>query len=209
MAIMTNSKRKYRRYGTIVVLAVAGGALGLSQLVQAGPPQTPPGTYYDAVAGSPALPCHDSTGRPVDGPEFSLGASFERHQKSHEERRCDEPGPVGRANYHSVIYGDCQATADHGCAPPVEIQTYPACERNPSSYRLTPEGDAVPHQDARVAGFPAAWFEDGRRLEVYLKDATIVIFGENRGQLTRAAAQLHREQSNPNTAQVSCPAPAA
>lgn len=39
-----------------------------------------------------------------------------------------------RANFASLIYGDCEASSDAGCAPPLEIQTWPACERNAGTY---------------------------------------------------------------------------
>src|SRR5687767_12074275 len=41
--------------------------------------------------------------------------------------------PPVRANYVAFIYGTCDASAG-GCAPPLSIQVWAACERNPMVY---------------------------------------------------------------------------
>src|SRR3954447_17067377 len=115
--------RQHLRYLVLVPL-ILGAVLAVAQLVQAqsgGTPATlPPGTYYDAVKKSPALPCYDSDGKPVDVPKFSLGDSFAGQPRVHDMRRCDQPNGGGRANYQSVIYGTCQiAAGDDGCVPPL------------------------------------------------------------------------------------------
>ncbi|MEY2515580.1 MAG: hypothetical protein QOJ89_2938 [bacterium] len=74
----------------------------------------------------------------------------------------------------------------------MEIQTFPACERNADSYTLNPEGDPVPRENINVAGLPGAIFDGGQRVEVYMRTATVVIFGGNPGQIRRAANQLKR-----------------
>lgn len=208
---MSDRAGNAKRLGSLIVAAGAvmiAVAIGITQIVQAGGPDVPPGTYFDDVARGPALPCTGADGRPVDVPKFSLGASFEGLEIAHQERRCDQPGPVGRANHHSVIYGDCTPKDGHGCAPPLEIQTFAACERNLALYGRGPdEAEPVAYEKGRVAGYSAAYFEDGRRVELYLTDSTVVIFGSSRGQVTRAAAKLHREQPNPNATQTPCPAP--
>jgi hypothetical protein len=65
--------------------------------------------------------------------------------------RCDdpiEPNEPVRANYVGYIYGDCSiASGDEACAPPLEVQVWPACIRNHSTYQLTPTpGSQLPHR---------------------------------------------------------------
>jgi hypothetical protein len=99
------------------------------------------------------------------------------------------PDPA-RANFVGFRYGDCTPTSDAGCPAPLEIQVWPACERNLSTYTLTPLGDPLPHEDASVRGVPAAFFEDGQRLEVYTGSVSVVLFGQGNAQLLRAADAL-------------------
>ena len=46
------------------------------------------------------------------------------------------------ADFVSFVYGDCTAGDDEGCAPPAEVQVWPACRRNlrlnPKKRRLRP-----------------------------------------------------------------------
>ena len=111
----------------------------------------------------------------------------------------------GAANYVSFIYGDCTAVDDYGCAPPIEIQIWPACVRNPSLYvgRGAPVGDGV-----TVRGVPAAFYEDGRRLEVQTGISTVVIFGRTQADVVTAAGAL-RGVNVPVRASDNLPAPAA
>ncbi|MGH3031467.1 MAG: hypothetical protein ACRDNE_12045 [Gaiellaceae bacterium] len=90
----------------------------------------------------------------------------------------------------TFIYGDCEAESDAGCAPPLQVQVWRACERNLPSYSRTPAGDPLPHEKVRVRGVPAAFFEGGGRLELYTGDVSVVLFGEGRDQLLRAAGAL-------------------
>jgi hypothetical protein len=125
---------------------------------------------------------------------YSLGQSFEGLALTSITYR-DDPiaaNEPSRANYVGYIYGDCTiAAGDEACAPPLEVQVWPACVRNASSYQLTPTpGSELPHTDVVVRGAPGAVYEDGYRLEVYTGDETVVIFGSNQAQLFRAADSL-------------------
>ncbi|MEO6487979.1 MAG: hypothetical protein ABIO78_08585 [Thermoanaerobaculia bacterium] len=83
------------------------------------------------------------------------------------------------ATYVSFIYGECDARGDAGCAPPGEVQVWPACRRNPSLYAgLRSSISPVPEQTT-VRGVPAASFEDGHRLEIQTGVSTVVIFGDS------------------------------
>jgi hypothetical protein len=133
---------------------------------------------------------------PPQGPDdfqaYFLGKQFEKLPLTRRLRRLDRrPAPQEfRANYISFIYGTCELVGDAGCAPPIEVQNWPACERNPTTYRLTPRGDPVPHTDLSIRGAPAALFEEGTRLEIYTGRTTVVIFGNDPAQIRRAADVL-------------------
>jgi hypothetical protein len=93
------------------------------------------------------------------------------------------------ANYVSFVYGDCRPlTPDGGCAPPAEVQVWPASRRDPSSY------DAVrgrsPPELTRIRGSPAAFFDAGTRLEIYTAEVTIVVFARTPARLARIADAL-------------------
>jgi hypothetical protein len=127
-----------------------------------------------------------------DFPLYSVGESFEGLALTGMTRRLEArvvPDPV-RANFVGFRYGDCTPSSDAGCPAPLEIQIWPACERNFSSYTLTPAGDPLPNERLKVRGVPAAFFEEGQRLEVYTSSVSIVIFGAGKEQLLRAAGQL-------------------
>lgn len=95
------------------------------------------------------------------------------------------------ANYVSFLYGDCVAASATGCPMPLEIQVWPACSRNL-------EGQAVEGVDVRairdetlsIRGVPAYFYEEWTRLEFTAGNARVVLFGEGRDQLLRAAASL-------------------
>jgi hypothetical protein len=125
-------------------------------------------------------------------PLYSLGDTFEGLPLKAIVRRADEPyvGEDVTANFVSFTYGDCFAEGDLGCPFPIEVQVWPACERSRADYALTPEGDALPSEDLRVRGVPAAFYEEGLRLELYSGDVTVVIFGLEREQTMRAARAL-------------------
>jgi hypothetical protein len=104
--------------------------------------------------------------------------------------RGENSGPVDDIDF---VYGDCRATPEQGCAPPVEVQIWPACVRNPTMY--APSGPSplprplVPVQ-ATVRGVPGAFFEDFHRLELQSGISTIVIFGRGYDDLLRIAQGL-------------------
>lgn len=89
----------------------------------------------------------------------------------------------------SFIYGDCQATDDMGCAPPVQVQVWPACIRNPSLYDSARPGALTP-EPTSVRGVPAAFFEDGHRLEIQTGTSTVVVFARSRDEVLQVASAL-------------------
>ena len=92
------------------------------------------------------------------------------------------------ADFVSFVYGDCVARDDQGCAPPVEIQVWPACKRNLGLYTSPVPGTPVP-QRRTVRGVPAAFVDDDR-LELQTGSSTVVVFAGSRARLLRVAAAL-------------------
>ncbi|MGH3137235.1 MAG: hypothetical protein ACRDPV_12185 [Gaiellaceae bacterium] len=99
---------------------------------------------------------------------------------------------VGRrsdtAEFVSFIYGDCTPADGVGCAPPIEIQIWPACRRHLALYEVSPAGLA--QERTTVRGVAAAILDDGTRLELQTGRATIVVFAGTRARLGRIARDL-------------------
>lgn len=126
---------------------------------------------------------------------FSAGASFQGLRLTAAHRVLSQSSGSGRveANYVTFLYGSCRIRGGHGCSPPLEIQVWTACERNPSVYDWTrTQAAAIEHR--KVRGVPAAYYGAfGRpRLELSTGRVTIVIFGSSRQQVFRAAGSLQR-----------------
>lgn len=98
-----------------------------------------------------------------------------------------------------ATYGTCTPERfEGGCDPPLEIQSWPECNRNFSSYGVVkPAGALRPRKSFFLSGsykIPTAAFEYGRfgaRLEMYTGQTTVVIFSygnPNPPSLARLAA---------------------
>ena len=112
------------------------------------------------------------------------------------------------ARYVSFVYGDCEASGDTGCAPPAEVQVWPACRRSLALYGASvPGGPAV--EPATVRGVPAAFVDDDR-LELQTGRVTIVIFAGSRARLLRIARALRAaDGSVPDAVPLPAPVPGA
>lgn len=167
-----------------------------------------------------------SIGRPCaeadDFDYYSLGASFEGLKMTPAGRLCAPPPPkvrsangtlvymrASRQNVVTFIYGTCEppsGTDAGGCAPPLSISSYPACEQPHSLYtRYNAGGVPVPHQETRVRDVPAAIFDEGprgggTRLEVYAGDARVVIAGTDTRMVKRAADKMIAPSTSPGGA---------
>lgn len=158
------------------------------------------------------LPCTSASGK-ANFRAFALGRSFGGLAASTPVRRCGAPyragyraGPtIAPPNFLMVAYGDCKVRSDTGCAPPIQVQTFPACERNLASYSADPSGAPLPHRSLTVRGARAALFDEGTRLEIYTGTSTVVIFGDS-ARLVRKAADAVRPLSGGRLGQL---APAA
>jgi hypothetical protein len=94
------------------------------------------------------------------------------------------------ADYVSFVYGDCRPSSrEGGCAPPAEIQVWPAAARRRLGADDIPRGGSVPEL-TRIRGSPAAFFDAGTRLELYTAQLTVVVFARSRERVGRIADAL-------------------
>ena len=114
-----------------------------------------------AGAGGPtnAIPLYSAGGR-VDG--LPLSAILQRDDTAH---------------FVSFVYGDCEPSGDAGCAPPAEVQVWPACRRNLALYEDASSSGGSP-EPIMVRGVPAVLFDEGTRLELETQQSTVVVFAD-------------------------------
>jgi hypothetical protein len=94
------------------------------------------------------------------------------------------------AEYVSFVYGDCRPSPpDGGCAPPAEIQVWPAGRRNLGSYDASHGGPGLPEL-TRIRGSPAAFFDAETRLELYTAQLTVVVFAPSSERLGKLVDAL-------------------
>ncbi len=92
------------------------------------------------------------------------------------------------ADFVSFVYGDCTPDDDMGCAPPLEIQIWPACRRHLALYGSSSLGPTLERMTVR--GVPAAVLDGGTRLELQTGRSTVVVFADARARLARIAGKL-------------------
>ena len=122
-----------------------------------------------------------------DFPLYAPGEAFDDFPLTAVVRQFNNApdAPPVRENYVDFIYGSCDTSAG-GCAPPLSVQVWAACERNPMAYgpELEREGPF------EIRGVPGYFFEGGRRLELSTGTATVVIFATGRDSALSAANAL-------------------
>lgn len=152
-------------------------------------------------------PC-PTDAKSTDFGEYALGPQFSGLPATTRGRECDpltQGAPAAsHRNFAFTIYGDCTPQPNQGCAPPLQVQSFPACERNLALYARYPDPDGrpYPYELTSVRGVPAAVFDDGTRVEVYTGDTTVMISGHSRGLVSAAAAALQgrtRDGANVST----------
>jgi hypothetical protein len=156
-----------RLAGLVLALASASGLGGASRL-----DVLPHGGFglQDALAFA-EFPLFDAGDR-VDG--VPLSAVLRRNDS---------------ADFVSFVYGECTPDDDAGCAPPAEVQVWPACRRNLHLYE--PRRPGTPEVErTTVRGVPAAFLEDGLRVELQASRSTIVVFGDSHARVLHVAAAL-------------------
>lgn len=148
-----------------------------------------------ACVGAIFAGCAD---RPADPSQLLTTAkSFDRHRAYHLGTSFEglpltaapdaRGGPAGGNPGVDFVYGTCDPGgglfADGGCAPPLSVQTWSACERSIA-------GLDVPYRRMTVRGVPAAAVDGDTRLEVQTGDVTVVVFATTRHLAWRAAHGL-------------------
>lgn len=186
------------------------------------------------AGGEPAPPQAASSTPPRDVSLESCDANFDTYQlgpsfqglelAAQPIRQCSDPQPVatesaggkvdpeslGRNHSVTWVYGDCAATSDMGCAPPLQVQTWPACERSPADYTFgEPEHERrlEPTETFEVRGVPARFYGD-ERLELSAGVTTIVLFGSSKKLLLDAASSLSTAKGAPDQVSADDPLPA-
>jgi hypothetical protein len=125
---------------------------------------------------------------------YDVGPDFDGTKKTDTVRMCepDTGAPTG-VNKWVTMYGVCDPASNGGaCAPPLQIASWPACERNLALYEKypAPDGTAKSYTRTTIRGVPAAIFDGGRQIEVYTAATTIVVFSEKAGLAKAAATRL-------------------
>ncbi len=193
--------RKRLTFGLLVVALAAAAATTLALVFTNGGradingPVTPESTYSVAQAQSF-----------TEYPLYFAGSSFGDLPLTAVER--DNSNPDGnQVDDVTFMYGTCTPTSEEGCAVPVQIQIWPACLRNPTSY---PSSGPMALQSTQTTmrGVPANFYEDGARLEVQTGTATVVIFATESSQALAVANAL-RGVNNAVTTTDPLPQPAA
>jgi hypothetical protein len=175
--------------------AIATGAIGGSD---ASPGDEPDGVD-DGNPYQETVPCTGPE-EPVNFEVFSAGPSVAGLPFTGNSRRCDTGVPANGwpNNYVSYFYGDCEIPEGAtGCALPLEIQTWPACQRSKDDYTF--EGKPLPYRKLpKQGGAEVVEFNfPTDRIEVYTRSATIVIFATE-PDLARKVVPLLRPQEKGN-----------
>lgn len=150
-------------------------------------------TTQERVLKHEALSCTSSK-EPINFEIFSAGPAVDGMPMTEAVRRCDTTAPADEkpANNITYVYGHCEMPHedDAGCVPPLEVQTWPACQRNLAGYSF--DGKPLPSRELPAPG-GATVVElkllGDSRLEVYTKSSTVVIFARH-PELARKAVEL-------------------
>jgi hypothetical protein len=92
------------------------------------------------------------------------------------------------AEYVSFVYGDCEPADEQGCAPPAEVQVWPACARSLDRCGSSPDGPTA--ERTVVRGVPAVALDGGSQLELQSGRSTVVVFAETPARAARVARAL-------------------
>lgn len=161
------------------------------------------------------------SGAPIPTRYYDLGRAFAGLKLTSQRDLCNPAAPAGAAvssgpseavGYVSVVYGSCTPTSGDGCVPPLNVQSWPECARDPNTYREpTPRGAKLeamlnPNEPVTIPSapwIPARAFEGGTRLEIYSGETTIVVFARDSHLASAAGAALANaaaDQATPSSA---------
>jgi hypothetical protein len=210
--------RERRWLWTVAAVAVVGTAVFIASRKSARP-QVAFAREAPVNAAGYARKC--PAGTPIPSRSYDLGRSFAGLKLTSREDICSPAAPAGvtvvsgpseAIGYVSVVYGSCTPTSSAGCVPPLNVQSWPECARDPNTYRepgprrAKPELMLNPSEAITIQAapwIPARAFEGGTRVEIYSGDTTIVVFASNR-HLANAAgmalASAAADQAVPSSA---------
>lgn len=190
-----------RAMGIVAAVAVAGVAAWLAAAGWGEGEEGESAADVEIVSGVGGRPVRSTEGKKacteVDEPAnfrlYSLGSSFDGLPLTTVMRTCSVPQPVPgesddmpttwRTNFVSYIYGDCDPPVgeEGGCAPPLDVQVWPACERHAAL------GGRLPNLTRRRGALSSG---NGGGIELYTADATVVVFGRTPSLVERAIDEL-------------------
>lgn len=192
---------------TAVTLVVAGTAVFIASRGSTQP--------HVAFADEAPVKTADFAGRcpagaPIPTRYYDLRRTFAGFKLTSQRDLCIPGAPAGATvasgpseaiGYVSLVYGSCTPTSSDGCVPPLNVQSWPECARDPNSFRPSDrraaklEATLNPSKPIRIPTapwMPAREFEGGRRLEIYSGETTIVVFAANTHLADAAGAALAR-----------------
>jgi hypothetical protein len=119
---------------------------------------------------------------------YWVGSAFRGLKQIDQAYECDRPdwtSPVGtRPDDVTFLYGACGS-----CSPSLQVQTWPACDRNRTSFGGPLQIGPRP-RPVRLRGVPGTDYGD--TLDLYTGDLTIAIYSDDRSQLLAAAGAVTR-----------------
>lgn len=146
-----------------------------------------------ALAGSG--PAGDGRGGSLPGFTLQQARAFEDFPLLYAGDRADGLPLVAllrrsdTADFVSFVYGDCVPSEDAGCAPPAEIQVWPACRRYLALYGSEALAGAAAERTS-IRGVPAALLDEGTRVELQTGSSTVVVFADSRARAASIARML-------------------
>jgi hypothetical protein len=144
-----------------------------------------------------ALPC-TAGDKPINFEIFSAGTEVAGLSVNQFHRRCERSAPADEApaNLASYVYGHCEIPEGQlDCEPPLEIQSFPACERSLADYTF--EGKPLPYRELpsiHGAEVVEIAFQFDQRIEVYTGSTTIVIYAATHALAEAALEALSAQE---------------